>query len=105
VSVVQDQLGGQAGEALGLAFGSARLGHEMLSIHVAELAQSAHDRLGGWAPGLGPDQVGGHPKTQDPDPIDISRGLGGDRAGHREDRESEAAEEGAPVRHSITSSA
>ena len=56
-------------------------------------------------PGLGPDHVGGHPKTEDPDPVDLARGLGGGGAGHREGPEGEAAEEGAPVHHSMTWSA
>jgi hypothetical protein len=41
VHLETDQLGSQDGVALGLALSSASLGHEMLSIHVAELAQSA----------------------------------------------------------------
>ena len=61
--------------------------------------------------GSGPDHVGGRPAAEDPDPIDLARGLGGGGAGPREGREGEAAEEGAPVHegdgaaHWISSSA
>ena len=47
----------------------------MLSIHVAEFAQSLQERGGGWAAGLRPDQVGGWPETEDPDPIYLPPGL------------------------------
>ena len=61
--------------------------------------------------GCGPDHVGGRPTAEDPDPIDLARGLGGGGAGPREGREGEAADEGAPVHqgdraaHWISSSA
>src|SRR6185436_19768151 len=101
VRLETDQLGGQAGEALGLASGPARLGHEMLAIYVAELVHSAHERVRGWAPGLGPDQVGGHRQTEDADPSDLSCRLGRGGARHREGPEGEAADEGAPVHHGM----
>ena len=41
---------------------------------------------------------------EDPDPIHLARGLGGSDAGHRKDPEGEAADAGAPVHQSITSS-
>ena len=101
-----DQLGGQTGEALRPALAPARFGHEMLSVHVAELAQSVQERVqtrGG--PGLGPDQVGCRATTaEDPDPIDLARGLGGGDARHREGPEGEAADEGPPIHQWITSS-
>ena len=103
VDLETDQLGGQAGEALGPAFATAGLCHEMLSIHVAELAQSAQERVDERGLGLGPDHFGGHgSRTQDPDPVDLARGLGAGGAGHGESPESEAADERAPVHHRIT---
>src|SRR5713226_2209944 len=79
---------------------------EMLSVHVAELVQSAQGCADGRVPGPGPDHVGGRATTgEDPDPIDLARGLGAGGARRREGREGEAADEGAPVHHSITWSA
>src|SRR6266511_1676225 len=77
VNLQTGQLGGQTGQAIWPAFAPAWLGHEMLSIHVAELAQSAQKRVGLWAPGLGPGQVRGClTSAEDPDPIDLARRLG-----------------------------
>jgi len=77
----------------------------MLSIHVAEFAQSALEALVEGGPGLGPGQVGGLRQTKDPDPIDLGRGLGGAGAGYCEGCDGQAADEGAPVHQWITSSA
>jgi hypothetical protein len=48
------------------------------------------------------DRAEAPPQTEDPDPIDLARGLGADGARHREGPEGEAADEGAPVHHSMT---
>jgi hypothetical protein len=85
-----DQLGGQTAEALGPVLTPARLGHKMLSIHVAELAQSAQECVDGWVPRLGPGHIGGRPLRDDPDPRDLTRGLGGGGAGPRERNEGKA---------------
>src|SRR5207245_3591998 len=77
----------------------------MLAIHVAELAQSAQERVDGRGLGLRPDHVGGRgSRTQNPDPVDLARGLGAGYAGHRKSAEGETAEEGTPVHQSFTSS-
>ena len=76
VHLETDQLGHEVGEALRLALAPARLGHEMLAIHVAKLAQSALERVDPRAPGLGPDHFGGRPAgTEDADPMDLARKL------------------------------
>jgi hypothetical protein len=98
-----DQLGSEAGEALRLALRRTRLGDKMLSIHVAELVQSAQECVDERVPGLGPDHARDLERTEEPDPIDLARRLGGGRAGQREGPEGHA-HEGAPIHHSITSS-
>jgi hypothetical protein len=45
----------------------------------------------GGTPGLGPDHVGGRSKTEEPDPMNLARGLSGGGTGHREGPEGEAA--------------
>jgi hypothetical protein len=55
--------------------------------------------------GAGADHIGGRGnRTQDADPVDLARGLGARDVRHREGAEGEAADEGAPVHQSITSS-
>jgi hypothetical protein len=54
-----DQLGSEAGEALGLALRRTRLGDEMRVIHVAELVQSAEECVGKWISRLGPNHARG----------------------------------------------
>src|SRR5712692_5937790 len=76
----------------------------MLSIHVAEFAQSAQKRVPVRSLGLRPDHVGGRLNTEEPDPVDLARRLGAGNAGHHERTEGEAADEEAPVHRSITSS-
>jgi hypothetical protein len=97
-----DQLGGEGWVALGPVLGPARLGHEMLAIHIAELAQSVQERTGDRAPGLGPNHVGGRSSPEHSDSVDLARRLGAGNAGHRKQAKGEAAEEGAPVHQSIT---
>src|SRR2546426_2586044 len=85
------------------AFSAARLGYEIPSIHVGELAQAVQERVGGWAPRFGPDHVGGYPReTENSDARDLARGLRPGDARHREGTEGEAADESAPVHHSVT---
>ena len=70
-----DQLGDEVGKELRLALSSTGLGHKMPAVHVSEFAQSLQERGGGWAAGLGADQVGGWGETEDPDPIHLRAGL------------------------------
>src|SRR5262245_62965074 len=77
----------------------------MLSVYVAELVQSAQERDDARVPGLRPDHVGDHSTgTEDPDPVALARRLTGREAGHAEDPDGQAANEGAPVHQSITTS-
>src|SRR5512144_2752047 len=48
-----------------------RLGHELLSVHVPELAQSTHERVDVWSLGLRPGDAGGLSKAENPDPVDL----------------------------------
>src|SRR5262249_270845 len=100
-----DELGDEGRVALGPAFCPARLGHEMLSVHVAELAQPTQERACEMAPGLGTDHGGGHPRSEDPDPKHLARGLGGGGGGHQEGPEDKTADEGAPIHQSTPCSA
>src|SRR5215510_2701112 len=77
----------------------------MLPIHVAEFVQSAQECDDARVAGLRPDHGGDRsPGTEDPDPIGLTCGLSRRDAGHAEYPEGEAAEEGAPIHQSITTS-
>ena len=52
---------------------------------------------------LGPNHVGSRLEgTEDPDPKDLARGLDARGARHREGPEGDAADEDAPIHHSMT---
>ena len=55
--------------------------------------------------GARPGRVGRRGTAEDPDPVDLARGLGAGDAGLREGPESERGDKGPPVHHWITSSA
>ena len=92
VHLQPDQLGGQAGEARGIARAPARLGREMLAVHVTELTQAAQERAGGRVPWLGPGRVRDLEIAEDPDAVDLARGLGTGGAGRRQGPEGKACQ-------------
>src|SRR6266849_6484004 len=59
VDLETQQLVDQIRETLGVTFGPANLGHEMLSVHVAALPQSSQESVDESVPGLWPDHGGG----------------------------------------------
>ena len=71
----------------------------MLAIHVAEITQSAQERAGGRVSRLGPDRVGDLEVAEDPDPVDLARGLGTDGAGRHEGPEGKTCNHGAALHH------
>ena len=83
----------------GLTLSPAMLGHEMLSIHVAALAQSAQKRSAEWGRGPGPGQIAGRQNTKDADLVNLSRRLGAGHTRRCESPEGETAVECASVHH------
>ena len=98
-----DELGGEPRESLLPALAAARLGHEMLSVDVAELAQSAQQRQGVRVARLGSRHLGcREPRAHDPDPEHLARRLGQDGPRRRDGPQSQMAEDGAPFHQSLT---
>ena len=86
-----DKLGCEVVEALDLALAPTGFGHEVLPIHVAELAQSIEECPETPVHGLRPGQIGGRRRTgEDSDPIDLARGLGAGNVRRREQLEGKA---------------
>jgi hypothetical protein len=82
---------------LWLAIASAWLRHEMVAIHVAELAQPAQQRAPLRSLGLGAGHVGGRLDPEESDPINLARGLTGGDTGRREEPQAETADERSPL--------
>src|SRR5262245_6132924 len=73
----------------------------MLSIHVAQLTQAAQQRVDERVLGMRADHFGGcRSRAEDPDSMDIARGLSERGARHREASKDEVDDKDAPVHQS-----